>query len=598
MPKKIDRIRRRRRATGFVADGVDRPGPGCAPPGATRGQPAANSAHELTFWAGFDQVVNLSDAHLDGFADMGVGAFVMQTKFLTDGWTDNPSANLRAGKYAMQRQIRDSRIAQRAAARGIDLYLGFFAASAANNSTPYFDWFDDAGWARTTAKMGDFAGAARMLGFRGIAIDQELYGGKARWTWNYPGNTHTQAQVRAKAKQRGRQAMAAILDGFPGVEIGVYNFMQKDSWLEWVYETTGSRPYPGAPTTDTFAPRVDIDFWDGMTSVEGYSAIRQWNSVFYKDWRLGSAPGSTLRWENALRADVSNTAELLSKEFENWDYAESRYHSSPFAWINAGPLSSSWDDARPPEYVQTQLTAMRKFGMGGGFANYHYGGGLTPSKYAPYANVIRGAATPGNVDAAAPTLDAAAAAGDIHGTAHDNLAVWSVRWRDNLGGAGVATLDFRITQGEPLYIKNWRMGWMIPRSALTDGARSVTVVAVDIKGNASAPAVVSLGGSQPPTTEPPVDAGSDVRLTGKPPRRLVVARRHARVGFSFAAASPAVAFRCRFDRRPWEECGPSSVAYRLRATRRWARHRFAVVAVDPGGEPRPRSRWRFRIKRR
>ena len=242
---------------------------------------------------------------------------------------------------------------------------------------------------------------------------------------------------------------------------------------------------------------MDIDFWDGMTSVEGYSAIRQWNSVFYKDWRLGNAPGSTLRWENALRADVSNTAELLSREFENWDYAESRYHSSPFAWINAGPLSSPWDDARPPDYVQAQLAAMRKFGMGGGFANYHYGGGLTPSKYAPYANVIRAAATPGNVDAAAPTIDAATAAGGIQGTAHDNLAVWSIRWRDNLGRAGVAELDFRITQGEPLYIKNWRMDWRIPRSALTKGASSVRVVAVDIKGNTSAPVVVSLGGDGP-----------------------------------------------------------------------------------------------------
>ena len=34
--------------------------------------------------------------------------------------------------------------------------------------------------------------------------------------------------------------------------------------------------------TDPFAPRVDIDFWDGMTSVEGYSAIHQWNAVFKK----------------------------------------------------------------------------------------------------------------------------------------------------------------------------------------------------------------------------------------------------------------------------------------------------------------------------
>ena len=200
--------------------------------------------------------------------------------------------------------------------------------------------------------------------------------------------------------------MTAILEGFPGVEIGIYNFMQKDSWLEWVYEKTGIRPYSGAPSTDPFGPRVDIDFWDGMTSVEGYSAIRQWNSVFAKSWHLGNAPGSKLRWENAMRADVSSTAELLSREFENWDYAAARYHSSPFTWINAGPLEGLHGDALPPSYVQTQLTAVRKFGMGGGFGNFHYGGGLKPSWYAPYADAIRSAASPGSVDATAPTLHA------------------------------------------------------------------------------------------------------------------------------------------------------------------------------------------------
>ena len=57
--------------------------------------------------------------------------------------------------------------------------------------------------------------------------------------------------------------MTAILEGFPGVEIAIYNFLQKDSWLEWVYEETGTRPHSGAPSTDPLGPRVDIDFWDG-----------------------------------------------------------------------------------------------------------------------------------------------------------------------------------------------------------------------------------------------------------------------------------------------------------------------------------------------
>ena len=465
-------------------------------PGAHRAQAAANTAHEITFWTSADRVASLTDAQLDAFADMGVGAFMMHGQFLTDGWTDDPDVNLnREGKYALQRQIRDSRIVQRAAARGIDLYLGFYALNPRNDSTPYADWFDDEGWARTAEKMGGLAGAARMLGFRGIAIDQELYGGKAHWIWNYPGNTHTEAEVRAMAKQRGRQAMTAILDGFPRLEIGIYNFMQTDSWNEFIYEKSGNRPYAGAPSTDTFRPRVDLDFWDGMTSVEGYSAIRQWNFVFAKSWHYGEAPGDALRWENAMRADVSNTAELLSKEFENWDYAAARYHSSPFTWINAGPLEVPYDDARPPSYVRTQLTAVRKFGMGGGFANYHHGGGLAPSWYAPYAAVIRDTATPGNVDATAPTLHATTGAGQIHGRAHDNLAVWVVRWRDNLGGRGVAQLDFKITEGDMLYIKDWQMDWSIPRQALTDGASSVTVRAVDIKRNISAPRVVRLDGA-------------------------------------------------------------------------------------------------------
>ena len=61
-------------------------------PGAARAQAATNSAHEITFWADFDQVATLSDAQLDGFADMGVGAFVMSTGYLIAAeWTDDPT---------------------------------------------------------------------------------------------------------------------------------------------------------------------------------------------------------------------------------------------------------------------------------------------------------------------------------------------------------------------------------------------------------------------------------------------------------------------------------------------------------------------------
>ncbi len=194
-----------------------------------------------------------------------------------------------------------------------------------------------------------------------------------------------------------------------------------------------------------------------------------------------------------MRADVSNTAELLSKEFENWDYAAARYHSSPFTWINAGPLESSYDDARPPSYVQTQLTASAQVRDGRRLREL-------PLRRRAHALVVRpvrrhhaGRRHARERRRDRPTLHAAATAGKIHGTAHDNLAVWVVRWRDNLGGRGVAELDFTITEGDMLYIKDWQMDWSVPREALTDGASSVTVHAVDIKRNISAPRVVTLG---------------------------------------------------------------------------------------------------------
>ena len=183
-----------------------------------------------------------------------------------------------------------------------------------------------------------------------------------------------------------------------------------------------------------------------------------------------------------MRADVSSTAELLSREFENWDYAAARYHSSPFTWINAGPLEGLHGDALPPSYVQTQLTAVRKFGMGGGFGNFHYGGGLKPSWYAPYADAIRSrrqARERRRDRAHAPRRQ------PLPGRSRERRTT-TLRSGSSAGGttweeAGVAELDFRITEGDMLYIKDWRMDWRIPRSALTNGASSVRVVAVDIK---------------------------------------------------------------------------------------------------------------------
>lgn len=455
-------------------------------PGVSRNEDGT-AAEQLILWADYEGIVDLSDDQLDTYAEMGVDGLVLSAGRLkgaggSQEWTADPRDPLSGEAYSQQRLIRDSDIVSRAADRGIDLYLGYKVANPYNDSTPYVDWFDDAAWETVTESIGDFAGAAHMLGFKGIAVDQELYQKPDSikhdmWKWDYPGNTHTKEQVREKVEQRGEQAAQAALAAFPDLEWAVYNFLQDNSWFEVKYEELGFAP--------EWEDRVDIDWWDGVAGVEGYAAIRQWNNVFYKTPWPAQGESDEEKWENGMLWDVSQTAALLSRRLEHWGYAHSRYFSSPFVWITEGPRETTSDDARPPDDVATQLTAARKFGMGGGFANYSYGGLTDTDAYAPYADVIQAASSPGDVDSTAPSLEVSGGSTEISGTAHDNLAIWAVRWKDDLGGSGAAELAFTVTDGDRLNIEEWRMDWAIPTDELTDGATSVTIVAEDIKENES-----------------------------------------------------------------------------------------------------------------
>ena len=224
-----------------------------------------------------------------------------------------------------------------------------------------------------------------------------------------------------------------------------------------------------------------------MTSVEGYSAIRFYNSIFYKTPHLGT-------WDAALTHDTNQIFAAFSRGFENWEYASERVHLSPFSWLNAGPdETSEFDDARPPEYVAEQLEAFRKWGTGGEFANYVYGG-LDPAEYQDYVAEMQDASSPGTVDETDPTVEIAAAGPRraITGTATDNLAIKAVRWQDDQGGSGVATMHWEVLGGDEDAGFEWEMRWAVPTAELSPGASELTVTAEDIKGRTSAPVVEPL----------------------------------------------------------------------------------------------------------
>ena len=186
-------------------------------------------------------------SELDTWKARGVDGFVCMTGRLrglggAQGFSGDPNASLAGASYSLQRSLRDSRIVERMKAREMKLYLGVKLANYYNDATPLKDWFDDAGWSREVLpNMRNLAAAARLYGFAGIALDQELYpsqGGDATatWAWDYPGNARSEAQVRAKARQRGAELMRAILDRFPGAELAVHEAFFPHTWRELMQE--------------------------------------------------------------------------------------------------------------------------------------------------------------------------------------------------------------------------------------------------------------------------------------------------------------------------------------------------------------------------
>jgi hypothetical protein len=443
----------------------------------------SNSADRVVFWVGCDEVISLSDSDLDRWKTWGVDGFVCMIGHLSglggsQDLSGSRNASLAGANYELERRLRKTKVVLRAKERGIKMYLGFYASNASNASTPFRDWFDDHGWARVVLpRVQELAAAAKLHGFAGVALDQELYDHEAAsWDWSYAGNSHSESEVRAKVKQRGAQLMRALVRGFPRLDVIAYHTLLPESWEALVQKEVND-------ARDPFGASVQVDLWDGLASVRGYRAIRFMDAIFYKTPHLGRAS-----WDTALRYNANRVYALLSRRFSNWSYASSRVHLSPFSWIDSG--STGFEKARPPDYVARQLAAFRKWGTGGEFANYAYAP-LDDFDYEPYAPAMRAASNPAKLDSRPPKLfgtkasDAASEGRiDLRGFATDNFAVRVVRWRDDRGRSGTAKMKWTVGAG------SFRSGigrteWWIPGLPVRRGGIRIHLRVEDIKGLAT-----------------------------------------------------------------------------------------------------------------
>jgi hypothetical protein len=467
-------------------------------------EPATNSADRIIFWDGYcSGLTELSDADLRRWRRNGAGGFACAIRQLPawggelrfTGNPDLPALNDPTDRnypaYDLQRKLRDSRLAERARAHDLKLYMVVWTASEVPGArTPFVDWFDDAAWAgRVVPQLRQMAAAISDLGFAGIAFDHENYPAPDRpngvlWSDSYQGNTHTPAETRAKMRERGREVGRAIVDVFPGVEYAAYYVFPAAGWnAHHQYERVGINEAPacnaGAPTTD---------FWEGMAAARGYDAIRFWESVFYKPANSGT---------NFDAANQYNTGELysfLSRCWNDWEYASSRFHVSPFVWIDGLPRAGQSDPFNSPyplDDVDEALRAFSKWGTGGEFANFAYA--LTRFDYSDYLPALRDAATPQVVDREEPGLiverpgrgprnRTSASKLELHGSAVDDLMIRSVDWTNDRGGSGSAAMTWNVVSGDEDSGFTWQMDWVASEVPIAAGQNCITVTATDIKG--------------------------------------------------------------------------------------------------------------------
>ena len=471
--------------------------------GAPEARPAnANSADRLLFWSSCQSIIELSDADLERFVGQGVDGFVCVVGRIRGlggraAFTPLPDT-LDGAAHEMQRALRDTGIVARATAMGMKLYLGFYATNEGNHQTPFVEWFDDRGWAEEALpNLESFAATAQQLGFAGVAIDQEIYApddgsDRATWEWDYPGNAHEEVEVRAQVRERGAQVMQALLAGFPGLEVLAYASHFPGTWEDVVQLQVNG-------IEDRAQPMVHVNFWDGMTSVDGYAAVRFLNAVFYKINHIQDAT-----WDTAFAYEYNQLASLFSRSFSNWSYASSRVFASPFIWISEG--GTDFERAREPEYVAEQLEAFSRWGMGGEFANFAYNG-VEYFDYSPYAPAMEEFSSPRVVDDEAPQLSVQenpevtagsnGASAGVQGTASDDLAIWAVRWANDRGGSGTAQLTWEIdweqAEGDFAAGFTWQTHWSIDAIPLQPGINSITISADGIKGPSSSVEVTADG---------------------------------------------------------------------------------------------------------
>jgi hypothetical protein len=321
---------------------------------------------KIALWTGLSPFLDATDDDLTKLADRGVGMVMLQLRHLyglggTQRFTGVAVPD--TADYATQRKIRDTKIAERCKARGIELYIGWYFVNYNQNVVPFSkDWFDDAQWATVVSSVRGIAQMAKAYGFAGFGLDGEEYpgasGSRMTWYWDYPGRTQSEGAVRAKVKQRGEQ-MADAIATFPNPRVVVYYAQLTGSFEEAArgeWAAKEGKPYAGLGWS------VSENFYEGVCS-RGLGKVDFWDAWFYK----GTARPGWNDWNVAVADGLKRHNDWVAK------HATGSIGYANFTWIDTQAGSpSEFDDPKPPATVKAQLTAARDVGTADHIPVYCY----------------------------------------------------------------------------------------------------------------------------------------------------------------------------------------------------------------------------------
>ncbi len=316
----------------------------------------------LVDWGG-GEFLRYSDAQLAGLARLGVTGLVVGF-----GWLPDHGLGGSASEWS---GIPDD-FAARCRRVGITKLWASFEPGAYNvPKTPFGDWFDDGLWSGSVRPSLTFVlGTLRAKGWTGIGFDNEMYPGvnnqRPTWNWNYAGNTHSQAQVRAQARLRGQQLAGLVAANFPGAEVITYHDYFGDG-TDYGYHSLLEHVVNKAPIDMYAAQQVTVNFYDGLTSVPGVGRLTIGDASFYYGSWTGVGWGDDA---HAMQRSAAGTKAYLSRVLTN-----KAVNVFPEPMVLLGPSngdgsSYSVSQAMTPARALVVARAARAASTGGIVINY------------------------------------------------------------------------------------------------------------------------------------------------------------------------------------------------------------------------------------